>query len=270
VLSGFTYTQSNLQIAPNFLYQKPLVGPLPVIDDYFDPETGTYFPGTTPRNVLDDPFAVRGNQEQLAFELLLAFDPTPATFMWQFDNIKREDALLAASIDVVFRHYRQTQDAGIGVFADGGLFAFPAAPPADDLWELNLRAISNPARDLRLLLEGFAGRGQARGDDTRIVQRYGLALRASYRRWLLAGHLKLDDWGPFDYHRDFNLTFPLQAMADLAYGAVAPDWFYGHHTELGVQGQYRSLDQHSDRYDATRAGNGAEYQLLTYLNVSLY
>lgn len=45
VLAGFTYQIGNFQIAPNFLWQKPLVGPMP---------NGVDAPGRL-RNILDDP-----------------------------------------------------------------------------------------------------------------------------------------------------------------------------------------------------------------------
>jgi hypothetical protein len=271
VLSGAAVLVGDLQIAPNAIYQKPLVGPLPNIGDYFDPDTGDYFAGVRPRNILDDPFVVRGNQEMLGGELLLAFDPTPATFLWAFDNDRREDAPLAGSLDVVWRHYRQSQDAGIGVFADGGLFAFESAPPAEDLWELNLRLVSNPVRDLRLLADITAGRGQARGSDERLVDWYAAAVRSTYRRWALAGFVKLDDWGPYDYHRDFNLTFPLQLMGDLSYGATLPNWQFLPYSRLGIRGKLRTLNELSPRYsdELARGRRAREWEIATYLHVTM-
>lgn len=66
VLAGFTYQAGNFQVAPNFLWQKPLVGPMP---------NGIQPPGRL-RNIIDDPFAVRENREQTAGEILLTYDPT--------------------------------------------------------------------------------------------------------------------------------------------------------------------------------------------------
>ncbi|MEM9492023.1 MAG: glycosidase, partial [Myxococcota bacterium] len=143
------------------------------------------------------------------------------------------------------------------------------APPAEDLWEVSLRAISNPYPDLRLLVEAYAARGQSRGSDERLIDRYGLSWRATYDRWAFAGFLKIDDWGPYDFHKDFNLTFPLQTRLDLSYGAVAPDWFYRAYTQFGVRGQWRTLDEFSPRYDIERSSNGREVEILTYLNVNL-
>lgn len=269
VLSGATYTWGPLQLAPNLMYQKPLVAALPKIADFFDPASGDYFAGVEPRNTLDDPFVVRGNQEMIGYELLLVYDPTPATFFWAFDNDQRENAKLAASLDVVWRNYRQPQDSGIGVLADGGLFVYDSSPPADDLLEVHLRAVSNPIGDLRLLAHLYGGREQSTGSDPRLVKRLGGALRATYQRWALEGFLKLNDWGPYDFHRDFNLTFPLQSRIDLSYGAVTPTWLGGYFTRFGVRGQLRTLDEYSPRIDAEKGQRGRESEVMTYLHITL-
>jgi hypothetical protein len=42
----------------------------------------------------------------------------------------REDAIFATSFGFVYFNFPTTQDAGIGIFADGrSTFAFPGAPP---------------------------------------------------------------------------------------------------------------------------------------------
>ncbi|HMI06681.1 MAG TPA: glycoside hydrolase family 2 TIM barrel-domain containing protein, partial [Flavobacterium sp.] len=66
-LSGLTYSVGKLQIAPNFLWQKPLEGPI---------DANAPAPGR-PRNILDDPFVVRANRERVAGEILFTYDPTP-------------------------------------------------------------------------------------------------------------------------------------------------------------------------------------------------
>ena len=62
-LTGFTYGIGKLQIAPNFLWQKPLVDPIP----------GDAGGPARLRNILTDPFVVRSNRETVAGELLLTF-----------------------------------------------------------------------------------------------------------------------------------------------------------------------------------------------------
>nr|MCU0407145.1 hypothetical protein [Ignavibacteriaceae bacterium] len=108
-LSGLAVTLGDFQISPNFLWQKPIEGPIP----------GDVPPPGRPRNILSDPFAVLGNRESTAGELLITYDPTPATWMYSWDNDEREDAKLAFSAGYIFRHHPTTRDASIGILADG-------------------------------------------------------------------------------------------------------------------------------------------------------
>jgi hypothetical protein len=95
---------------------------------------------------------------------------------------------------------------------------------------------------------------------------------------------KFNDWGPYDYHRDFNLTFPAQLMGDLSYSLGMPRWFDFPQTRFGVRATWRSLDRYSPRYcpasvpdatgtpqcDPTAPGpNGREWEIRTYLRVAL-
>jgi hypothetical protein len=97
--------------------------------------------------------------------------------------------------------------------------------------------------------------------------------------------VKVNDWGPFDYHRDFNLTFPLQLMADISTNLFKPSWVELPNSRLGVRYTWRSLDQYSPRYcpattlnvlgepvcDPKAIGfdNGREWEIATYLQISI-
>ena len=98
---------------------------------------------------------------------------------------------------------------------------------------------------------------------------------------MLIGGARFNDWGPYDYHRDFNLTYPQQYLADLSTNLGAPQWFDLPATRLGVRGTWRSLDRFSPRYCPTRvpdnatgalvcdptapAPRGDEWEIRTYL-----
>lgn len=181
-LSGFTYSVGNLQIAPNFLWQKPIVGAMP---------NDVQSPGRL-RNIQDDPFAVRANRETIGGELLFTYDPTPATWMYEWDNDLAEDAKFAISSGFVFRHLPNSQDAAIGILADGRTtFAFPNAAPAHDLWESNTRIVSKLSPDYGLIANVYFGNTQANGSDARLVERFGGDLRAVYKNTKLVTLLKL-------------------------------------------------------------------------------
>lgn len=275
-LSGLTYTVGNLQIAPNFLWQKPIEGPIPA---------GLDAPAR-PRNFIDDPFAVRANREQVAGELVLTWDPTPGTWMYNWDSDRSEDARFAVSLGVVYRHLPTVQDAAIGIFPDGRTtFPFDGSAPAEDLLEVNARVVSKINRDLGFIALIYGGDGQANGNDPRKISRFGTDLRMIYKNLKLNTFAKFNDWGPFDYHRDFNQTFPVQLMADFSTTLGKPDWFDMPTTRLGVRGTYRTLNKYSPRYSlvdvdqntgeievlpgAEDLGNGTEWEFRTYIQIDI-
>lgn len=277
VLAGFTYQMGNFQIAPNFLWQKPLVGPMP---------NGIEAPGRL-RNILDDPFAVRSNRETTAGELLLTYDPTPGTWMYDWDNDETEDAPFAASLGFIYRHLPTAQDAAIGILADGrSTFAFAASAPAHDLWETNLKITSRVTKDFGFIANAYLGTAQANGDDERLIKRGGGDLQMIYKKIRLNAALKFNDWGPYDYHRDFNLTFPFQCMVDLSTNLFKPKWLGSLSTRVGIRGTYRTLDKYSNRYiagyvsdgnggfiestDIIGASKGNEWEIRTYISFSLF
>lgn len=274
VLTGFTYSIGKFQIAPNFLWQKPLVDPMP---------GDVPAPGRL-RNILADPFVVRSNRETTAGELLITFDPTPGSWMYQWDNDRAEDAPFAASVGFVYRHLPTSMDAAI-IFPGTGRVPMAAteAPPALDLWEVNARLVSKLTPDLGMIANLYGGNGQANGADDRTIKRYGGDFRLIYKSIKVQSHLRFNDWGPFDYHRDFNLTYPIQAMLDISTSAGKQTWFVLPNTTLGVSLIWRSLNEFSPRYLPNVAEefatspiispvgfpNGNEWEFRTYLSINL-
>ena len=95
-------------------------------------------------------------------KLLLTYDPTPGTWMYDWDNDSSEDAKFAISAGFVFRHLPTTQDAAIGFLANGRTtFAFPGAAPAKDLWEANTRIVSKLNSDFGFIANIYGGTAQA-------------------------------------------------------------------------------------------------------------
>jgi hypothetical protein len=274
-LSGFTYTVGDFQIAPNFMYQKPLVDAMP---------TDAPAPARL-RNVIDDPFAVRGgNREMTAGEILITYDPTPGTWMYEWNNDRAEDAKFAANLGFVFRHLPTQQDAHIGFNANRTFFAFPTTVPAEDLWEINSRMVSKLSTELGIIGNFYYGNAQANGDSDRLIKRFGGDIRMIYKNIKVESHVKLNDWGPFDYHRDFNLTYPTQLMLDISTTLGKPDWFILPSTRVGIRGTWRTLDEFSPRYlpNATADefsneptlspvgfGNGTEWEIRTYIHINI-
>lgn len=284
IFSGFTYNIGKFQIAPNGMWQKPIIDPMP----------GDAEGPARLRNILDDPFVVRSNRETRAAELLITFDPTPGSWMYEWDNDRAEDAELAVSLGFVYWNLPTSQDAAIIFPGDGRIpSAAAGAAPAEDLWEVNARIVSKLSPELGIIANIYGGTAQANGGSgdasdpvNRTIERYGGTLRAIYKKVKFSSHLKVNDWGPFDYYRDFNLTFPLQVMADISTSISKPGWFLLPSTTLGMRFTWRSLNQYSPRYapaytvddilgeivpdpTAPGFGNGNEWEIRTYLHINL-
>lgn len=276
LLTGLTYTMGKWQVAPNFMWQKPLVDPI-------SKEIGG---PARPRNILDDPFVVRSNRETIGGELLLSFDPTPGTFMYEWDNDRAEDATLAANLGFVYRHLPTVMDAAI-IFPGTGRtpVAADGAPPALDLWEVRSRIVSKVNPRLGFIVNLYGGNGQANGPDPRTVERFGGDVRMIYKTIKVSSHVKFNDWGPFDFHRDFNLTFPLQLMADISTSVGKQEWYILPNTTMGMRFTWRSLDQYSPRYNPAQTvdisgnvvpdpkaigyPNGNEWEFRTYIHINV-
>ena len=274
VLSGFTYSFGNFQVAPNFMWQKPIVAAMP---------NDVQGPGRL-RNVIDDPFAVRnGNRETTAGELLLTFDSTPGTWMYEWDNDRSEDAKFAMNLGFTYRHLPTQMDGHIGFLADRSFFGFGESAPAENLWEAHTRIVSKFNRDLGVIGNFYYGNGQANGDSQRTIKRFGGDIRMLYNKFKVQSHVKINDWGPFDYHRDFNLTYPLQLMLDVSTTLGKPDWFILPSTQIGIRGMWRSMDQNSPRYlpnqtpefateptiSPTGFPDGTEWEIRTYIHINI-
>jgi hypothetical protein len=275
-LSGVNLIFGDLQVAPNFMWQRPIVGPMP---------NDVAAPGR-PRNILEDPFVVRSNRETIAGEILFTYDPTPQTWMYDWESDRSEDAEFALSAGFVYRHHPTTMDAAIGILPDGRTtFAFPGSPPAKDLWEVHARMVSKLTPNFGWIANIYGGEAQANGSDPRSINRIGMDLRMIYKKMRLNSFVRINDWGPYDYHRDFNLTYPLQLMADISTTLGKPDWFELPDTRIGIRGTFRTLDQFSPRYSPTQTidasgeivpdptaigfDNGNEWEIRTYVLINI-
>ncbi|MDH4033827.1 MAG: glycosidase [candidate division Zixibacteria bacterium] len=271
LITGVSTRFGNLEVSPNFLWQKPLKGPMPA--DV--PQPGH------PRNVRDDAFAVRENREMVAGEIVITYDPTPATWMYLWDSDIREDAKLAATFGLIIKHYKTTMDAALFFDSAAGnpIYPFPGATPARDVWEARARIVSKLRPDFSMIANLYAGKGEPHGDDPRLIDRYGADVRLISGSTRLQAAIELNDWGPYDYHRDHNLTFPIQLYADISTFIGKPEWFALPQTRLGVKAIWRSLDEYSSRYRPTSlpgpdgpipnpdADDGNEWEIRTYLHL---
>jgi hypothetical protein len=203
--------------------------------------------------------------------------------MYSWDNDLAEDAPLAVSAGLVFRQQPTTVDAAPYVAKDGRtVYIHAGGTPARDVWETHARIVSKLYPNLGLIANLYAGEGESIGSDERLIHRYGGDFRIIMDQVKLTSIVKFNDWGPYDYHRDFNLTFPLQIMADLSVTVAKQQWIDFPQTRLGIRYTWRSLDQYSNRYfpnatldyddldlDLSGYPEGNEWEIRTYLMFSI-
>lgn len=242
-MSGMAFTIGNLQIAPHILTQKPLIGPMPSVSASLS-NNGLYTPALHPRNVFQDPFMVLENREMTSVELLFAYDQTPGTWMWYWDNDIKEDAKISGYISLVYRHQPTSRDATIGFDQQGNLFAFNVAPDATDLWEVNSKLILVSDVKSRVIVHSQIGTAQSSGGDSRVINFYRVQLRGWHKNLHSDLQFKINDWGPFDYHKVYNLTFPLQMIGRFEVGMVQPR-FGEQYPHIGLLTKYRITDSYS-------------------------
>ena len=258
-------------MGPNVLYQRPLIGPMPSLEDRYSSVTNTYFPGLSGRNILDDPFVVLENRETLGFEFVLTYDPTPATWLWMWDNDRRENASFAGSLNVVYRMQPTSRDASLFFLENGTIAAFASAPSAQDVWDVNARFIIAPSSSWKVITRLYAGTAQGNGEDDRLILRTGGDTRWVWEGLAVSGFLKFNDWGPYDFHRDFNLTYPVQMMGDISYG-TRTDILRDMASRFGIRVKHRYLDAFSPPGITLPTGDqpwANETEVLSYFRLSL-
>ena len=228
------------------------------------------------------------NRETVGGELLVTYDPTPATWhVDAWDNDVREDARSPPAWASSCRHLPTTQDASIGIAEDGvTTYAFPlpaARTPARDLWEVHGRVVSRLGADLRMVGARSTGAPASRTADDLRARRAARAplrrrrARGLGRRWRSTASRQGQRLGPVRLPPRLQPDLPAAAdgrpvvharLAELV-GLPATQ------TRLGLRGTWRSLDRNSPRYladpgdDAADPTNGSEWEIRTYLIVSL-
>ncbi|MDX1430332.1 MAG: hypothetical protein R3282_08595, partial [Rhodothermales bacterium] len=249
--AGVMMNFGNVMLFPRVLYRDNLVHanrsrPSSIDDGVLDP-------GLRPRNRDDDPFAVLDNREARAAELFLTYDPTGETPFYQWDNDMRENAAFAFNIGANYTEYPTFTDSYQFFFEPTGVnAAFGVGLPPEDVWEVSSRMVFNPTPRWRVITNLLAGFQQSTGDPEGGTRRFQeFAGKVVYnRRHIFSGYVKKDAFGPYDFHRQFNVTFPYQYKLDYA---LLLDQRRDEltSTKVGVRTLFREVDENSpaDEFD---------------------
>ncbi len=236
------------QIYLKYLNREPLVPANPMIEGYV--VSNRIYPDVRPRNPIDDPFAVIGNRKAQIFEAVVVYEPTGATWFFDWDNDVKEDAKIAASVAFNYAMYPTKTDSGT-YNNNGDTVPFGFGLPAANVWSVASRIVSNPIKDLKILANLSAGLQQSSGGATNLVQYYSGNVVVGYKGIRFAGTVKKDAWGgngAYDWYRQWNLVYPWQFGADLSY-VFARNVFTPGASRIGLKAQMVTLDEENEDFD---------------------
>ena len=243
--AGMLIPKGNWWFLPRGLYRKNLIDANPIIEATSDGTTLN--PGLMPRNTDADPFAVLGNREAISGEFFITYDDTPASFFYAWDADKKEDAGLAFSIGGNFTRYPTETDAYLFYYQEGKTNAsFGMGLPAEDVWMAKARIIMNPNPRFKFISNISGGKQQSSGDPSKDSAEF-ITMDAKFifnKAYHLSMFAKKDAWGPLDWYRQFNITFPYQFGLD--YSILidnAKEYFYS--SRIGVKTLFRTLNEDS-------------------------
>jgi len=262
--AGLLMPIGNFWFLPRGLYRKNLIDSNPSLDAY---SNGTsFFPGLTPRNRDNAPFAVLDNREAISGEFFLTYDPTPASYFYAWDSDKREDAPFAFSIGGNFTHYETVTDASLFYYQAGNTNApFGNGLAAEDVWLAKGKFVFNPNQNMKIISNLEGGNQQASGNPDGGLVEY-MALDAKFvvnNRHYISLYAKKDAWGPLDWYRQFNITFPYQFMLD--YSTLIDNILdESISSRIGIRSLFRSLDANSPGNESVDENNDYEFQTGLY------
>jgi hypothetical protein len=267
--AGMIMNFGSIMVFPRLMYRDNLVDANPFILPSIDPG-GILNPGATPRDTDADPFAVLGNREAEAAEVFLTYDPTGATQFFAWDNDWREDARFAFNVGGGYTKYPTATDANLFFFEPGGTNAsFGVGLPAEEVWTVSSRMVFNATPDQKYIARIIRGYNQSTGDPDGGTRDYWeLHAKAIFgNRHTVSGYYMKDAWGPYDFYRQFNITFPEQIKLDysiaLGGSAIGSDQALDRSTKIGIRALYRTVDENSPENEYLDGLN--DYNFMTVL-----
>jgi len=252
--AGVRMNFGNLMIIPRVLYRDNLVDANPFIPP--SGGGGILNPGISPRDTDNDPFAVLGNREARSGEVFFTWDTTPGTPFYDWDNDWREDAKFAMNFGANFTEYPTATDAYLFFYAPGRTNAsFGTGLPAEDVWTVSSRMVFNPSQRAKYIVNLTRGFNQSTGDPTGGTRDYfeigGKAVLGG--KHIISGYFKKDAFGPYDFYRQFNVTFPEQFKIDYSMrlgnsGGPTSVTDETNATQIGIRALYRSYDENEPNF----------------------
>mgnify|MGYP002640207282 CR=1 FL=1 len=261
---GILIPVGDFTIYPRFLVRKNIVDANPLIDPV---STGTTLsPGISPRNYDDDPFAVLGNREAKSAEVILTYDPTPASYFYHWNADVTEDAPFAFNLGLTYTEYDTATDSDRFFYEEANTnAAFGKGLTAEDVYLVKSKMIFNPGNSVKYIFDLQRGRQQTTGKpDEESVEFTSLEAKAVINsRHIISGYVKNDAFGPYDFYRQFNLTYPKQYKLEYT-RLLDSQKSEKNSSSLGVRVFYRTLDELSPAEEYEDGKNDHMFEIQTY------
>ena len=262
--AGMMITKGNWMFFPRALYRDNLVHANPNIPATILPG-GVLNPGINARDRDGDPFAVLDNREARSAELFVTYDPTGATPFYQWDNDWREDASFAFNVGLNYTSFPTPTDANLFFFVPNNSNAsFGVGLPEEDVWRATSRMVFNKNGN-RYILNLERGFDQSTGDPEGGTRDFwGITGKAVINeRHVFEGWFKKDSWGPYDFERQFNITFPEQYKIDYSY-LLDQRLDDRYSTKIGIRVLARTNDENSPDDEFLDGNNDFIFQGIAY------
>lgn len=222
------------------------------------------------------PFIVYSNRQAMEFEAVLAYDPEGSTWLhdWNIEDI--ETANFAASLTGLYTLYagktdvmsfKTGSDWNGDDLKDWAQFT-TGLPEQRNLWQASAKVISSPLPDLKLIGGFETGHQNSIGEATSIIDFWGISGKMRYKNFIASGTYAKDKWGPEEWWRTFNMTFPAQWTVDLGYGFGTPS-FIEPTNRVGLKWQGRTFGEVGESDDPWGAISGS-FVDQTYSEVTMY
>jgi hypothetical protein len=262
--AGLIIPVGNFFFLPRAMYRENLIDANP----YMEATTNgvELFPGVAPRNLENDPFAVLDNREAKSGEFFFSYDPTPASSFYAWDYERKEDAKLAFSLGGVYTKYETETDANLFYYQEGEINApFASGLSAEEVWLGKLKLVMNPNPNLKMIANVSLGKQQSSGTPEGDLAEFA-ELSTKFilaKRHYIESYIKKDAWGPLDWYRQFNITFPYQYMLDYSF---LMDSLFSEEasSRIGFRGLLRELNNDSPINEASDDPHDYEFQAGIY------
>ncbi|MDP8232928.1 MAG: hypothetical protein P9L91_09730, partial [Candidatus Zophobacter franzmannii] len=265
--AGMLLPFGNVWLLPRAMYRTNLLEAMEVTDASMDGTT--FYTGTTPRNRDSDPFAVLGNRETLSGELFLTYDPTPGSYFYAWNRDDKEDANLAFTIGGNYTEYKADTDAHLFYYQEGETNApFGSGLLSVEEWLAKGIFIMNPIPNFKSIITLEAGQQQSTGNpDGEVTEFYSIATKFIInKKHYIEAYAKKDAWGPYDWYRQFNITYPYQYKLD--YSLLIDNLFdIEKSSRIGIKALFRNLDEKSPINEGDGIDNDYEFQTGIYYRI---